>query len=221
MRKYIIFCFVLFSLALNTKNVIAQTEAGQIAICAGVGYSPGFNSENAVIYPVGINYNALNEAYNFSNIFPNLGVTVDYGLSKRFSIGLASSYQSEVVTYFYSNLVFDKITRINLTTRILFHLNKNHPHFDHYIGIRGGFNYWGDTPSPNPGYPPSYFLTNPNQFVLSFQVLYGMRIYLSNLIGIHFEVGIGEPYLAETGLSFRINTRKTEVKNDSVTPMGE
>lgn len=220
MRKYLIFCFVvLFSFCLK-----AQQEKGQVIMNVGVGYSPEFNGGMnffGPIYPVGVNYNEFVDPGGavFTNITPNIGATIDYDLGRVVSIGLASSYQSLTVNEIYGNNS-DKITRTNITARILLHLNKKHPLFDHYIGIRFGTNYWGDVPSSNnynPGgiVPYNYFLNNPNSFDHSFQFLYGMRIYVNNYIGVHFEVGIGEPYLVETGLTYRFNTLKS---NSGKTP---
>jgi len=200
-------------LTFSFSSTTAQQQTGQLVINAGVGYSPEFNGVFSATYPVGLNYNI--EYFSCSSIVPNLNLALDYGLAARVSIGIAGSYQSETVNYDLGSLPFsDDITRINMAIRLLYHFNKTNKKFDHYIGIRGGYCYWQDDPVYNDQSDlllfsslPT-FLKHPNWLVPSFQVLYGMRLYLGDSFGLHCEAGIGEPFLFEGGLTFRINTRK-------------
>jgi hypothetical protein len=224
---------------LSDNGIMAQTEAGQIVINAGVGESPEFNGDIGSIFSPGKmfpiaaydNTPYLSDdyppMYSTSSIIPNIGMTVDYGALKWLSIGIASSYQSEIINWTPADLnsnngqaafypYSDKVTRINSAARLLFHLIRNQV-FDFYSGFRFGESYWKDNPySPQPVAqysiqyvnPPAYFISKPNLVVGSFQYLWGLRIYPSKYIGVHFEAGIGSPYLVEGGLSIRINTRK-------------
>lgn len=204
----------------QVNAVNAQQEKGQITINAGVGHSPEFDGNldfgGGPTYPAGINSMAENEGFGCSSIIPAINLTADYNLTSKFSLGLATSYQRENVAYISPYNSFDKITRINLAGRMLIHLDKVSVHFDPYFGIRFGLNYWGDAPPPNPGYPTTYFLTSPNSFAPSFQVLFGMRVFLTTNIGIHFELGIGEPYIAEGGLTFRVGNQKPAAAQNAV-----
>lgn len=186
---------------------------GQLVFNLGIGYSPGFNGDIGIfgpLFPVSKNFHY----YNCSSITPNMGIMFDYGINNILSVGLTGSYQSETVVPEESYFT-DKITRINVALRILKHLNKVDRHFDYYIGVRFGSSYWQDIPTQQNqnmvNCPPTYFITNPNSLVASFQLLYGMRIYFSDNLGIHLEAGIGSPYLVEGGLTFRIKTRKEKL----------
>ncbi len=218
--------FILLVAVLFDVCVYAQNEKGQLVINLGIGYSPGFDGDitflNSQIYPVGLS-NSWDPDFNFQcSAIPNIGLTLDYGVFKRLSTGIATSYQNENVKWgFESNQLYfsDNVTRINTSARILFHLNKDNPDanmdFDHYIGIRPGFCYWRDIPSSNNqtinnGFDETTFLNHPNYFTFCFQVLYGMRLYLVNDLAFHFEVGIGQPFLIECGFTYRIQTRKED-----------
>lgn len=197
--SYLFVCFLI-----QGNYVTAQQEEGQICINAGVGDSPGFDNPGSPFFFTETNSNIVETGFSVSNIIPNIGCTIDYNITNYFSIGAASSYQSEIINVRGAGSDIEKITRISLNFRTLFHLNKrNRNKFDHYIGTRFGLDYWGDVFQNGSS---GHFLTNPNQFIPSFQVFYGMRIYFTNNIGVQCEVGIGEPYLAEGGLTFRINT---------------
>ncbi len=245
MLKRIIYCFTLSTLILPAARVKAQQEPLQIVINGGVGYSPGFDGDiniEGTIYPVKtINGEGLNcdcspyPAGNFSSVTRNIGGTIDVGVTNQFSIGLAGSYQSEVANWtptsnYYPYPNYDKIARTNTAARFLFHTITTNVHFDLYTGIRLGLSYWSDIPSSDNQVIPtrsnngtySYglatFLNSPNSFVPSFQVLLGLRAYIIESIGLHAEVGLGSPYLAEGGLTFRINTHKEKSTQPTFPP---
>ncbi len=193
-------------------SLVYNNQKGQLVINIGVGYSPGFNGDigfGGVFFPIQRNFTD----YGISDRTANLGAVIEYGVTKKMSVGFAVSYQSEIIDPDESPYT-DFVTRINIAVRILHHLNKRNPKFDSYIGIRFGDSYWTDVPTLRSFYPYSssipqiYFINQPSLWVPSIQLLYGMRIYLSNSMGIHFEVGIGSPYLAEAGINFRFKTRK-------------
>ncbi len=240
MRKHIIFSFLFIALGTSYTPVIAQIEPGQFVLNLGVGESPEFNGDIATIFspgkmfPIAAYDNApyLSDdyppMYNTSSITPNIGVTGDYGFLKWLSIGIAGSYQSETVNWTPADLAFsgqqqsssfpyiDKVSRLNIAGRFLFHLIRNE-NLDFYTGFRAGVSYWHDATytidTINPTTfiylkTPAYFIGKSSLMVPSFQYLWGLRIYPSKNIGIHIEAGIGSPYLVEGGVTFRINTRK-------------
>lgn len=184
---------------------------GQVIINIGAAYSPGFDGDLTIFglfFPVGRNFGY----FTCSSIIPNLNGIIDFGIDNNVSIGLAASYQSETVVP-QEKIGTDKITRINLGFRTLHHLNKTSTKFDNYIGLRIGCSYWKDSPSyvsNNPYAPTAYFLSAPNSWVPSFQFIYGLCMYPSNYFGIHFDFGIGSPYLFEAGITFRINPPKAK-----------
>jgi hypothetical protein len=188
-----------------------------ININIGFGYSPEFDGDLVIATPF---FPVQKDAEYFlcSNIVPNLGGAIDYAVDKRFSIGLAASYQSEMISH-EETPYNDEISRINTAIRFLYHLNKNNLHFDNYIGLRVGCSHWHDNPSLTSAYqnvsysiPIFYFIGSANLLVPSFQFLYGIRLYGSGGFGFHFEVGIGSPYLIEGGITFRFKTRKEKLK---------
>lgn len=196
-------------------STINQRQKGNLIINFGIGYSPEFDGDvgfGGLFFPIQRN----SEYFSCYSITPNVGITADYGLNRKWSFGLAASYQSEIVRdNDYSLLNPNKLTRTNWALRLLKHLSKRNPNIDDYIGLRVGYSYWIDKPIltgenqySSGVVPPFYFINKPNAFVPSFQVLYGLRGYISSSMGIHFEIGIGSPYLAEGGLSFRFKTRK-------------
>jgi hypothetical protein len=243
MRKHIFFCFAFYLLLTYLKCAKAQQQLGQIIINLGVGYSPMFNGNFGTgpntnlffpTYPIGISFDSYSDPDNPAvfkcfSIMPNLGATVDIGLFKIFSIGIASSYQSEIVRWaLESNIPLnysDKITRNNMALRFLFHApegDKN-KHFDPYIGIRSGLSFWRDIPSQYNliNGPNATFLNEPNLTVPSVQILCGLRIFVIKNLGFHAEIGIGSPYLAEGGMSIRINTKKEAGKAEAAGKEGK
>lgn len=226
--------FILIScLLLLSKMSYAQNEKGQLVISAGVGYSPGFDGGINITgpsFPTELEGNFGSDTYGFgcTSIVPNIGLTADYGVGDQFSLGLAGSYQTELVNwsedyYNYSgDNNTDRVTRTNMAARILLHLNKHKSSFDPYIGLRPGASYWIDNPQNNKiiyennanntvsAIPRPDFLASTNYFAFNLQVLYGMRIYAGkdNHMAFNLEFGIGQPFLAEFGLSFRIRTNK-------------
>ncbi|HSY77289.1 MAG TPA: hypothetical protein VK890_10555, partial [Bacteroidia bacterium] len=94
--------------------------------------------------------------------------------------------------------------RTNIALRYLLHFGHGQNN-DTYIGTRVGASWWTDTPVAPSTYKslwqwgPQYNIPKP-----SFQILFGYRGYFSRVIGIHLEVGIGTPYLAEAGINFKI-----------------
>lgn len=219
----------------------AQQQLGQIVINAGYGYSPEFDGDigiggtayPAIINPSGIN--ADNYPYplaNFNSVSYNKGAAIDVGFYDGFSIGLAASYQSEVVNWQFGSdngvaptpyQLYDKVTRTNFALRLLHHSQAN-THFDFYYGARTGISFWQDSPYPvNTTYyqnpvgvgPRVTFLKASTINVPSFQVLCGLRYFPVPFLGIQVEAGIGSPYLAEAGLTFRINTIKVSSQTDA------
>lgn len=234
MKIYKLFFITLFSVIFFCSK--AQVEPGQLVINAGYGYSPEFDGEmgfGGLDYPVKTNASGINgDTYPypiaaFSSVSYNKGATIDIGLINHFSIGFAFSYQSEEVNWQFGSddgsaptpyQLYDKITRTNVALRFLRHGRMN-KHFDFYYGIRFGSSMWDDTPSQvNASYnngSPVTFLPTRNVSTGSLQVLCGLRYFPLPFLGIQVEAGIGSPYLAEAGLTFRINTIKVSSQTDT------
>ncbi len=228
--KLLFIIILSFSISLKVK---AQQELGQIIVNAGIGYSPEFDGGfgfGGTFYPVstypGADWNADQYPYpsmKCSSYTSNKGATIDFGINKLLSIGIASSYQSAIINWSlndnqypgppYSYPYSDNITRVNLALRLLWHLPIQSKHFDVYGGVRFGCSSWHDIPSSNNiltygSTNTITFLSSPNLVVASCQILWGLRVYLNKYVGAHIEAGIGSPYLVEGGLTVRITTKK-------------
>lgn len=209
---FLIFSFSLFSTYAQNQdslhyglNINAQPANRQLCVNVGLGYSPGFETTIASTHPFVPSY-----PMSFSSATANFGIVADYAFVKKCSIGLASSYQSEHVIG-YGGIVADKLTKINMATRLLYHFASNKDYLDQYIGLRVGVSYWNDSPiNENPPYNPEYVMNKPYLFAPSFQFLYGLRYYVVDYLGLQFEAGIGSPYFIETGLAFRFGKKTTK-----------
>jgi hypothetical protein len=246
MRNHISFCVVLFFFISHASFIDGQQRAWQIVINAGEGYSPEFDGDISLFssypwYPVGTILGVIDNPqsndypsdFSCTSITPNIGGTVDVGVMEYFSIGIASSYQSEVANWIIINRNFplppnsfpnsDRITRINIAVRLLAHMpvDWTSKYLDTYAGIRLGESRWHDIPSSdNMNYPyyysqtKAYFINKSDRIVPSFQGIIGLRFFPIYNLGIHVEIGIGSPYLVEGGVTFRIDTlKKKEKKN--------
>lgn len=216
----IVFCF-------PKNNCYAQNERGEIVINAGVGASPGFDGDvsfgNGPTFPATTILTTL-PSYNTDNppgitcysIIPNIGGTADINVGHHVSMGVAASYQSETLNWRPENQFpspfTDKITRTNTALRFLYHTAWVSKHYDPYIGIRVGYSFWTDVPSPQnmewTGVSETTFISKPGEAQFSFQVVGGIHLYINNFFGLHVEAGIGSPYLVEGGLTFRVNPKK-------------
>ena len=127
-------------------------------------------------------------------------------LGKGFSAGAALAYQSGTVVFVQSNEIWDYISRLNISVFCCKHLNRDHTYFDNYAGIKIGESYWKDDyVGPTYNYPKPWAIGAPSLRELSFQAFYGLTWYPGGWhIGLNAEVGIGSPYLVQTGLLFRI-----------------
>ena len=179
-----------------------------ITINAGVGVStitvavPG----NNLIAGDGLTFLAQSPAYNY---------TMDYRVSKKWSIGIGGAYQwvtdnpgygqSETATW-----ETEKISRYNISGLVLYHFSRTILN-DAYIGMRIGESMWTDQIISNinnsPGYPLFYTMPTATVQRTSFQALIGDRIFLNYNIGFHAEFGIGTPYFLEAGITFRFKTK--------------
>ena len=186
----------MFLMFVSGTEVKAQKEKGGQVVSAGVGWSLTggliklvFTGEDIKVSPV---WNA----------------TFDYGLTDNFSIGAAFGYQTfklfvdngyyDVANNYITEEVEWKFSRMNLAIRPLFHFGRNDD-LDMYTGLRIGMIKWGDShDSSDPDFEDYYTLT------LGFQALFGMRVYFSDMIGMHFEAALGAPYLLEGGISIRL-----------------
>lgn len=185
----------------GTDNVIAQKAEGQVVISAGIGYW---------MYgtPVGIGF--IQEKNIYSE--PVLNGMIDYGVADFFSIGLAVSHQKmsiEGVNYYLDTTispvslkedVTEELTRLNIGIRPLVHFIK-HDDIGMYAGLRMSYSLWTyDHDSEDPNWDD----INLERTKMNVQLLLGLRAYFSDIIGMYMEIGMGAPYVASVGLSFKL-----------------
>ncbi len=145
---------------------------------------------------------------------PALQGSFDYGINKWFSVGAAFNHQNfsfDVDNYTY-NLNGETITedfsidinRVSVALRPLFHYANNN-RIDLYSGLRLQMISIGlaaDTTDPNFDFAEGTAVTigvRPGLAVVPF----GMRAYVTENIGVGFELNIGAPYIANMGVSAR------------------
>jgi hypothetical protein len=142
---------------------------------------------------------------------------IDYSINKRISVGIGGAYQwvndnpsEEPQNSSVNSLETEKISRYNISGRILYHFLK-HTTVDIYAGVRAGVSGWSEQIVSNSQAANAilYKTTIPTSKQGSFQVLGGFMIPVYHCIGIHAELGVGTPYIIEAGITFRfINMKK-------------
>ena len=151
------------------------------------------------------------------------GATYDRAITKWFSIGLAGSYnkfslstddfKGNVDTFYYSGQINASFRRINLGIRPNFHY-LNNDRVDFYSGFRFGLNFYNtqaglETDSNVPG---DIFLEKLLKFTKyvgngsrpTFQFIpVGFRGYITERLGVGFELAVGPTYFAAAQLNYR------------------
>lgn len=191
MRKLLVLIFVVFAFTFS-NDVKAQQESGQVVLSAGAGYSV-----ISKLLSVGENVQSI----------PPLYLNADYGITNNLSIGLAGSYSSIsyddvlISTDDMGNIIEEDVnvqgSRNTVAARVLFHFGDN-PKLDQYAGLRAGMTFWG--------WNDESLVDEENLSAnnLSYRILYGMRAYLTDNLGVNLEIGIGSPYFFNGGISYRL-----------------
>jgi hypothetical protein len=213
MKYSIVVIFIILSipvLAQKDSTAKPSLEPQSMAISGGIGVSTislvvPVNSGVAEGNPI-----SIGPAYNFM---------LDYNSIRKFSAGIAIAYQQ--LSYvpgdnqgYSQNAFIDNASRLNIGIRYLMHFSKV-SYSDVYIGIRMGVSYWRDNESLNPNYHSSSpYVSAPipaspwTKTKASVQLLVGYKVYSLDNIGMQIEAGLGTPYYAEAGLTYRIHTRQ-------------
>ncbi|PLX24240.1 MAG: hypothetical protein C0599_02895 [Salinivirgaceae bacterium] len=181
------------------SNVFAQNEEYKSTVTVNTGFSLVGNLLN-------IETSADTDFNTYS--LPAFQATYDYGLAKWFSIGVAGSVQFMGVEYNDYQGMGDSfktsITRTNFALRGLFHYG-NDDKLDMYSGVRMGFTNWSiSTDYDNPDYDADSELSISQGFGAAPQVvLFGVRGYFNNNIGVNMEVCVGSPHYLSLGVNYR------------------
>ncbi len=225
-KHFFSICFFLFAF-----GAFAQNEDYQhvISVQSGVSLFSPFrgtitgstqSSDTTVSFRSG-------KAYNF----PQINIAYDHGINKWFSIGGAISYNKvsmdlkEVVYNKTENLgdVKLNVSRITLGARALFHYG-NANRVDMYSGVRLGIGIWGVNASSSSldnrldevfkeaGGSGIWRSVLGNKLKGGFVlpqvqvILFGLRTYVTENIGLNGELAVGSPYFASIGLNYRFGS---------------
>lgn len=218
--KRILLATILLSSVCNAQDTLG-TKGGASKVIKPANLNDGSLTAN-----IGIGASAVElEFYNivtgagadFTSLSPVYSGMLDYGINEEYSIGIGVAWQSmsdhPVSTYsvlFANNSIVygvtEHMTRTNTALQILRHFGKraHGAHADFYSGIRVGESFWTDNTSP---YTPS--LDSKKRLRdLSVQLLFGYRVFVSTILALHLETGVGTPYFFEAGITVRINNTK-------------
>lgn len=145
-------------------------------------------------------YNNYGSPYYFSNqtSSPVFNITLDYGITIKSAIGIATSYQ-EVKDFNENNQLKQGASVWNLGLRYTHSMGS----WEFlYYGFRFGRSYWKYYLYGN-GLPYSSL-----SYTTTIQFLLCARIIISKNIFIHLEAGALDPYSFEGGVTYRTDTRK-------------
>ncbi|MCB0835840.1 MAG: outer membrane beta-barrel protein [Bacteroidetes bacterium] len=192
----------IFVLLLFTAGLINQASAqahsqGQLGVSANIGY----NLTSLIFRVISTGSEAVGSV-------PPVSGAIDYGISDRFSLGVAVTYQGAGLT------ITDTISGIqetfkanfsctNVGIRPLFHFGSSDD-LDFYAGIRLSTTIWSsNTESSNPDYDPvSEFNLGARRIRL--QPVAGIAYFFGNgPIGLNAEIATA-PYLVAIGAKLRL-----------------
>lgn len=222
-KSLIIFHFLLFAFGAIAQN---QDYQNVVSVQSGVSLFSPFrgtitgsqeSSDTTVSFSSG----------NASN-FPQINIAYDRGINKWFSIGGAVSYNKGSMDL--KNVVYKKtenlgdvklnVSRITIGARALFHYG-NANRVDMYSGVRLGVGIWGVNASSSAvdgkldevfneaGGSGIWRTVLGNKLRGGFVmpqvqvILFGLRGYITESIGLNGELAVGSPYFASIGINYR------------------
>lgn len=231
MKKIIV---VLFTFSMIGNAVLAQNAdfKNNINVHLGGSLFSLFNANLEGLANDSIKFTSA----GLSNV-PTIGFAWDYGVSRRFSIGVAGSYSQAKVSTTDLEVRnkntggFDKlgnfaitVPRTTFAARFLLHYG-NKGRIDCYSGLRLGVGLWSvklaadldpevltrvvDGVEGELGQDLPAFLTDKVKAKVPFVlpqvqlIVFGLRGYVTNNIGLNFELAAGSPYVAALGLNYR------------------
>jgi hypothetical protein len=192
---------------------------GEVFITPAIGY--GDMAITGSPLATSIYSETYHNLYSIKNM-PEFGVSLDYLVAEILSLGIAANYQTVQYTlsnsaqnyaqdYPYSAL----FSRLNVGIRnLIFFRGSNSDKMHFYIGARVGMSFWKETDEWNyttsPYYPNQYnysIINAEDNNKISFQLLWGMRYFVSTEFGMQLELGLGTPYYAQLGITYRLNDK--------------
>lgn len=190
----------------------AQAQNEDYRLNASISYNYTFTGELLKLAQEGAEI-TLNASDTQRKNIPSVQLAVDYGLNNWFSIGAAISYQQiglnlDDVSYIdstgmsVSENVESRFTRFSAAIRPLFHY-ANSDRLDMYSGLRIQYyagNY--EDNSENPDVETVLDFPTKKGFGVGI-VAYGIRYFVTDNIGIGWELNIGRPYVTNISVNAR------------------
>lgn len=206
MKKILLLNIVCVLFAMTAMN--AQNEDYRLTVSVGAG-----KTISGDLFKFADNLFSEGSKYELK-VTPSLQATVDYGINKFFSLGVAVSYQNfafNINDYSYTlndvtvteNFKSD-VNRYSFALRPLFHY-ANNDRFDMYSGLRIQAihkSFDANTTDPNFNFDDNALLKKGTRFGVGL-VAYGVRYYLTENIGLGAEINVGAPYVANFNIAAR------------------
>jgi hypothetical protein len=220
----------LLSLLLFAFSTLAQNEDYKHVISVQSGASLFSPFRGSVTSSQEISDTTVSFSSGKMRNFPQLNVAYDYGVNQWFSIGGAVSYNK--VSLDLKDVKYNKtenlgdvnlnVSRVTFGTRALFHYG-NANRMDMYSGVRLGVGIWTARVSSNSldnkldevlkeaGGSGIWRSLLGNRIKGSFPmfqaqvILFGLRGYITENIGLNGELSVGSPYFASIGINYRIS----------------
>ncbi len=193
------------SFSMNTINDSVETRIkGKLIITAGVGLNLWGRALQKT-YLKSSNYSFIGniESHRASAMYNTI---VDYGISKKISIGAAFGYQKAIINLMHldntEDKYFDSWTRLHLALRGDYFI-KSKENFDLYSGISICYNKYTVTSNvPDSLYPQYLDNLGVRPSLMTFQGHAGFHYYIKK-IGFNAEVGFGygAPAIGAFGLT--------------------
>jgi hypothetical protein len=190
---------IVFVACLSWSSSRAQNTSGESVVTVGVGYSFFFDFVESAL-------NVYDDVKTTS--IPAIALTYDHAITDNFSLGLAFGFQTlsadfhDTYTDINNNIVTDEVsasvTRMNIAMRPLLHYGGSE-NLDLYSGLRIGLNSvttsyestQDDFEVPNLG----------GSRVSVGLVVFGMRYFFSDKVGVNFDLQLGTPYIMSVGVA--------------------
>lgn len=189
--------FIVAVATLFSFGVFAQNDTYKSTVSANVGFSLVGGLMEAISTAEGVDNSSL----------PALQLNYDFGVAKWFSVGAAFSYQKMGIKY--SSWEMEpadfsvNINRTNIAARFLFHY-ANSGVMDLYSGLRVGYTMWGTNAKDAPSsFDPENELDIKGGTIAPQLVLFGLRGYVTDNIGLSTEIAIGAPHFFTLGVNYR------------------
>jgi len=204
---------------LNKKSAVQNDGIqGKFMINAGIGGN-FLGTALSFKYQLSSFWDDRAEDARFSkSVSPFYHLSVDYGLSRQFSVGVGFGYQTARVeisdyggttyqtTFNSADYPFvDSWQRIYMGVKGDYHILAK-DNFSLYTGLRLGYNVYSIKSTVSPHYPTYTQELNVDPSPVSLQVHIGASYYFNSIVGFNAEVGlgIGVPYVATVGLAVKI-----------------